>query len=113
MVPTIHRYRPALVRSHFERLITQRYRLASSFQSYPADNQSNSDAWRTAMQTLSPGDAVLIFTPDDLHHKMAHAAAEAADHAGRAHQLAHTGALGSAFAVSRPEEVCSNGASDR
>lgn len=63
------------VRAHFERLIASRYALDSSFQSFPADDQTNPSAWRSALAELSPGDAVLIFTPDDLHHEMAHAAA--------------------------------------
>ncbi|MFT6180742.1 MAG: D-galacturonate reductase [Akkermansiaceae bacterium] len=65
------------VRSHFDRLITQKYGLNSSFLSFPADDQKDPTAWRTALQTLTPGDAVLIFTPDDLHHAMAHEAAAA------------------------------------
>ncbi|MEJ6581820.1 MAG: Gfo/Idh/MocA family oxidoreductase [Akkermansiaceae bacterium] len=63
------------VRTHFDRLITQRYGLDSSFQSFPADDQHDSAAWRTALHELSPGDSVVIFTPDDLHFKMAHEAA--------------------------------------
>jgi D-galacturonate reductase len=65
---------PAL-RSHFDRLITRAYGLDSSFHSFPADDQKDPEAWRAALQTLSPGDAVLVFTPDDLHHKMAREAA--------------------------------------
>jgi len=63
------------VRAHFDRLITQRYGLDSSFQSFPADDQRDPSAWRSALKKLSPGDSVLIFTPDDLHFEMAHHAA--------------------------------------
>ncbi len=70
----------SLVRNHFDQLITKRYGLDSSFQSFPADDQKDPEAWRAAMQTLTPGDAVLIFTPDDLHYEMACAAAQAGLH---------------------------------
>ena len=63
------------VRSHFNRLITQRYGLDSSFRSFPADDQHDPSAWRTALHELFPGDSVIIFTPDDLHFEMAHEAA--------------------------------------
>jgi D-galacturonate reductase len=64
-----------LVRAHFEQLIASRYGLDTSFRSFPADDQKDSEAWKSALGELAPGDAVLIFTPDDLHHEMAHAAA--------------------------------------
>jgi len=54
-----------LVRNHFDRLITKRYGLDSSFQSFPADDQKDPQAWRSAMRSLTPGDSVIIFTPDD------------------------------------------------
>ena len=64
-----------LIRSHFDRLITQRYGLDSSFHSFPPDDQKDSSAWQSALHKLSPGDAVLVFTPDDLHFEMARTAA--------------------------------------
>jgi D-galacturonate reductase len=64
-----------LVRSHFDELITQRYGLDATFNHYPSDDTVDSNAWREALDTLSPGDFVLIFTPDDLHFEMAGAAA--------------------------------------
>lgn len=63
------------VHDHFQRFIGDRYQLDTSFQSFPADDVVNPEAWTDALAKLSPGDAVLIFTPDDLHFKMAHAAA--------------------------------------
>ncbi len=63
------------VRAHFDRLITQRYGLDSNFTSFPADDQRDPQAWRTALDAMAPGDSVLIFTPDDLHFEMAHTAA--------------------------------------
>ena len=64
-----------LVRSHFNQLIAKRYGMDVSFRSFPDDDQNDSDVWKSALQELEPGDAVLVFTPDDLHYEMAHAAA--------------------------------------
>ena len=63
------------IRSHFDRLITQRYGLDSSSRSFPADDQHDSKSWLSALDELDAGDAVLVFTPDDLHFKMAREAA--------------------------------------
>ena len=63
------------IRAHFDRLITQKYGLDSSFTSFPADGQRDPEAWKKALDQLSPHDYVLIFTPDDLHYEMAHRAA--------------------------------------
>ena len=64
-----------LVRSHFNQLIAKRYGMDVSFRSFPDDDQNDSDVWKSALQELEPGDAVLVFTPDDLHYEMAHTAA--------------------------------------
>lgn len=64
-----------LVRSHFNQLIAEQYGMDTSFQSFPDDDQRDSNAWKTALQELNPGDAVIIFTPDDLHYEMAYTAA--------------------------------------
>ena len=74
-----------LIRAHFDHLITQRYGLDSSFHSFPDDDQRAPQAWRSAIKELSPGDSVLIFTPDDLHFELAHTAAQAHRHCARAH----------------------------
>tara|TARA_B110000881_G_C18532857_1_gene494111 strand:+ start:70 stop:1224 length:1155 start_codon:yes stop_codon:yes gene_type:complete len=66
-----------LIRAHFDHLITQKYGLDTSFHSFPDDDQRAPQAWRSAIKELSPGDSVLIFTPDDLHFEMAHTAAQA------------------------------------
>lgn len=68
------------VREHFQRLIGDRYQMDTSFRSFPADDQQDAQAWRLALEELSPGDAVIIFTPDDLHFEMAHAAASCGLH---------------------------------
>ena len=64
------------VRDHFDRLITDRYGLDSRFRSFPKDDQRDSVAWRSALDELNPGDAVLVFTPDDLHFEMVHESAK-------------------------------------
>ena len=64
-----------LVRAHFDQLITTRYDLDASFRSFPDDDQKDPEAWKSALSKLAPDDAVLIFTPDDLHYAIAHAAA--------------------------------------
>jgi D-galacturonate reductase len=64
-----------LVRAHFDQRIATRYGLDTSFRSFPADDHKDPEAWKSALSELAPGDAVLIFTPDDLHYEMAHAAA--------------------------------------
>ena len=64
-----------LIRQHFDQLITQKYGLDSSFRSFPNDDSHNPEAWRKALTELSPGDSVIIFTPDDLHFEMAHESA--------------------------------------
>ena len=64
-----------LVRSHFSQLIAKRYGMDVSFRSFPDDDRKDPNAWKSALQELDPGDAVLVFTPDDLHYRMAHAAA--------------------------------------
>ncbi|MEN8772036.1 MAG: Gfo/Idh/MocA family oxidoreductase [Akkermansiaceae bacterium] len=64
-----------LIRAHFDQLIGKRYGLDTSFRSFPGDDQKDPEIWKVALEELTPGDTVLIFTPDDLHHGMAHAAA--------------------------------------
>ena len=66
---------PAM-RAHLQRVIGDRYQMDVSFQSFPNDGEHDPEAWKTAMAELSPGDAVLVFTPDDLHFEMAEAAAQ-------------------------------------
>lgn len=63
------------VREHLQRVIGDRYQMDVSFRSFPADDTQDSEAWKLALDELSRGDAVVIFTPDDLHFEMAHAAA--------------------------------------
>lgn len=70
------------IRNHLRRLIQQRYTgMDVSFSSFPHDNtRSDSAAYETALNTLSPGDIVTVFTPDDTHFGIALAAIERGCH---------------------------------
>jgi D-galacturonate reductase len=41
------------------------------FDFFPADNKADSNAYKTAIDTLSPGDAITILTPDSTHYPIA------------------------------------------
>jgi D-galacturonate reductase len=45
--------------------------LDTSFASFPADDAKDPDAYKTAIDALSPGDAITIFTPDTTHYPIA------------------------------------------
>ena len=66
------------IRSHLEEHVAQVYRdMDTSFRSFPNDDvKSNPLAYLEAMETLHPGDAVIITTPDDTHFKIAKTAIE-------------------------------------
>lgn len=52
--------------------ITQFYNgLDTSFQSFPANDKVDADAYKTAIDQLKPGDAITIFTPDPSHYPIA------------------------------------------
>ncbi|KAF2092024.1 NAD(P)-binding protein [Saccharata proteae CBS 121410] len=60
------------IREHLHKNITQVYNgLDTSFDSYPANDQRDADAYKTAIDALSPGDAITIFTPDTTHFPIA------------------------------------------
>ena len=58
---------------HLETNISQVYNgLDVSFDSYPADDVGrDAEAYRAAIDALSPGDAITIFTPDTTHYAIA------------------------------------------
>ncbi|KAF1985194.1 D-galacturonic acid reductase-like protein [Aulographum hederae CBS 113979] len=65
-----HKY-PA-IRNHLDKNITQAYNgLDTSFKSYPDDNTSDPEAYKTAIDALQAGDAITIFTPDPTHFPIA------------------------------------------
>lgn len=52
--------------------ITQVYNgLDTSFTSFPADDQTDPEAYKKAIDSLSAGDAITIFTPDPTHYPIA------------------------------------------
>lgn len=55
-----------------EKNITQVYNdLDTSFESFPSEDKRDPDAYKTAIDALSPGDAITIFTPDPTHYPIA------------------------------------------
>jgi D-galacturonate reductase len=70
------------IRKHMDRLIDQAYKdMDLRFVSFPDDDVSHQpDAYREALDALSPGDIVTIFTPDDTHFQMALDAVERGCH---------------------------------
>ncbi|MCA9197252.1 MAG: Gfo/Idh/MocA family oxidoreductase [Planctomycetales bacterium] len=60
------------IRTHLNQAVRDVYRdMDVSFESYPNDQTRNSEAYLMALDCLSPGDAVLVFTPDDTHFRIA------------------------------------------
>ncbi|MEM0913066.1 MAG: Gfo/Idh/MocA family oxidoreductase [Planctomycetota bacterium] len=66
------------IREHLGRVLGDRYRnLSTEFESFPADDcQRDAEAYLRAMDALSAGDVVMVFTPDDTHHAIGLAAVE-------------------------------------
>jgi len=63
------------IRTHFQTQIAARYvGLDVSLETWPADDQYDAQAYHTALETLLPGSAVIIVTPDDIHVELAEAA---------------------------------------
>ncbi|CZS90751.1 probable NAD binding Rossmann fold oxidoreductase [Rhynchosporium agropyri] len=60
------------IREHLTKNITNFYNgLDTSFQSYPSDDKTDASAYKTAIDALSPGSAITIFTPDTTHYPIA------------------------------------------
>jgi len=60
------------IRKHLEDKIGNVYAdMDVSFKSYPDDSTVNTEAYKQAIDELSPGDAVIIFTPDTTHYPIA------------------------------------------
>lgn len=71
MVGTSGQKFPA-IREHLQKNITQAYNgLDTSFDSFPANDQRDGEAYKSAIDALSPGDAITIFTPDPTHYPIA------------------------------------------
>ncbi|OXV05544.1 hypothetical protein Egran_06691 [Elaphomyces granulatus] len=60
------------IRKHLEKNISDVYNgLNVSFESFPADDQTDPEAYKTAINALEPGSAITIFTPDTTHYPIA------------------------------------------
>jgi len=60
------------IRQHLQKNISEAYNgLDVSFDSYPKTDGLDFEAYKTAIDALSPGDAVTIFTPDNTHYPIA------------------------------------------
>ncbi|KAF5879164.1 putative d-galacturonic acid reductase protein [Botrytis fragariae] len=60
------------IREHLHKNISQVYNnLDTSFDSFPANDKTDPAAYKTAIDALSPGDAITIFTPDTTHYPIA------------------------------------------
>ncbi|PGH32935.1 hypothetical protein GX50_04279 [[Emmonsia] crescens] len=60
------------IKQHLQKNISQAYNnLDVSFQSFPADNQVDPNAYKTAIDALPAGSAITIVTPDTTHYPIA------------------------------------------
>ncbi|KYK61606.1 putative D-galacturonic acid reductase [Drechmeria coniospora] len=60
------------IRDHLRANVSHAYNsLDTSFESFPADDRVDADAYKAAIDGLQPGDAVTIFTPDPTHFPIA------------------------------------------
>ncbi|KAI0079594.1 D-galacturonic acid reductase [Panus rudis PR-1116 ss-1] len=60
------------IRKHLQENIANVYKdMDISFDAYPEGDQINGEAYKEAIDKLSPGDAVIIFTPDSTHYPIA------------------------------------------
>ncbi|KAI9462504.1 D-galacturonic acid reductase [Lactarius psammicola] len=65
------------IRGHLQKNIAQVYKdLDVSFDSFPEDTETDPEAYKTAIDKLHPGDAIVIFTPDNTHYAIARHAIE-------------------------------------
>ena len=66
------------IREHLDRSLAEAYReMNVDFDSFPADDVArDANAYRLALDALSPGDSVIVFTPDDTHYQIAMEAVE-------------------------------------
>lgn len=67
------------IRAHIAKVISATYpgsAYDTSFESYPAPTVKSYTAYIEALDSMSPGDAVIIFTPDDTHFDIALAAVQ-------------------------------------
>lgn len=60
------------IREHLDNALAKSYRdMDVSFDSFPADDvPRDGNAYRLALETMKPGDSVVVFTPDDTHFQI-------------------------------------------
>ena len=69
------------IRQHLQKNIAEAYNgLDVSFKSFPSNDTSDPDAYKTAIDALPKGSAVTIFTPDSTHYNIAKYAIERDNH---------------------------------
>ncbi|KAK5063218.1 hypothetical protein LTR84_005295 [Exophiala bonariae] len=69
------------IREHLQKNISDAYNgLDVSFKSFPSDDQTDPEAFRTAIDALPRGSAITIFTPDSTHFDIAKYAIERGIH---------------------------------
>lgn len=62
----------APIREHFHKNIENVYRdMSTTYNGYPAAGVRDAEAYKAAIDELSPGDAVTVFTPDSTHFAIA------------------------------------------
>ncbi|MBB3210345.1 D-galacturonate reductase [Rhodopirellula rubra] len=66
------------IRKHLDRALSKSYRdMDVQFDSYPGDDvPRDGNAYRLGLDTMQPGDCVIVFTPDDTHFQIAMEAVE-------------------------------------
>ncbi|ETW87432.1 hypothetical protein HETIRDRAFT_469444 [Heterobasidion irregulare TC 32-1] len=65
------------IRQHLQENIAHVYKdMDISFDNFPEEGKTDPEAYKTAIDGLSPGDAVIIFTPDSTHYPIAKYALE-------------------------------------
>jgi D-galacturonate reductase len=69
------------IRNHLSTNITNVYNgLDTSFASFPADDKTDPNAYKAAIDALPKGSAITIFTPDSTHYEIARYAVERGIH---------------------------------
>ncbi len=66
------------IRKHLTKALAETYReMNVQFDSFPADDVSrDASAYLSALDSMAPGDSVVVFTPDDTHYSIAMQAVE-------------------------------------
>lgn len=60
------------IKEHFTKNIEAVYRdMSTTYTGYPSPGIRDAEAYKTAIDALSPGDAVTVFTPDSTHFEIA------------------------------------------